>query len=117
MIYLDNTTTTQVDEKVVQVMKKYQTEEYGVAISDYSPSFTMKSRRVITNTQKIIAEKINCKPEEIVFTSGQAESNNRVLKGVEKGHIITTKIEHSSILETCKNLKKEHSITYLDVDK
>lgn len=118
MIYLDNTTTTKADEKVVEVMKKYQTEHYGFAVSDYSPSFTMKSREVIENVQKVIAEKINCKPEEIMFTSGQAESNNQILKGLEKGHIITTKIEHSSILETCKSLEKQgYSITYLDVNK
>ncbi len=118
MIYLDNATTTKVDEKVAEVMKKYQTEYYGFATSDYSPSFAMKSREVTENTQKIIAEKINCKPEEIVFTSGQAESNNQVLKGVNQGHIITTKIEHSSILDTCKTLEKqEYSVTYLDVNK
>jgi len=117
MIYLDNTTTTQVDERVVQTMNKYQTNEYGIAVSDYSPSFSMKSQEVLENTKKIISKKVKCKPEELIFTSGQSESNNQVLKGVEKGHIITTKIEHSSILETCKNLEKERSITYLNVDK
>jgi len=117
MIYLDNTTTTQMDERVLPFMKRYQTEEYGVAISDYSPSFLMKSKEALKNAQEIIAGKINCKPEEITFTSGQAESNNQVLKGV-KGHIITTKIEHSSIIETCKDLeKKGYSITYIGVDK
>lgn len=115
MIYLDNTTTTQVDEKAAKVMQKYQTEEYGVAISDYSPSFSMSSRKVIESARKLIAEKINCKPQEIIFTSGEAESNNRVLKGVQKGHIITAKIEHSSILRTCKDLEKEgYQVTYLD---
>ncbi len=117
MIYLDNTTTTKMDEKVVKSMKKYQIEQYGVAISDYSPSFTMSSRKVIEKTRKIIAEKINSKPEEITFTSGQSETNNQVLRGVKQGHIITTKIEHSSILKTCKSLEKEgYPITYLDVD-
>jgi len=118
MIYLDNTTTTKVDEKVLKIMEKYQKEKYGVAISDYSPSFSMASKKAIEDTEKIIAEKINSNPHEIIFTSGQAEGNNHVLKGVPKGHIITTKIEHSSILKAAKSLEKEgYSVTYLDVDK
>jgi cysteine desulfurase len=117
MIYLDNTTTTKMDERLTEIMEKYHTQDYGIAISDYSPSFSMKSREVIKETQKIISERINCAPEEIVFTSGQAESNNQILKGIKKGHIITSKIEHSSILQACKNMEKEgYKITYLKVN-
>ncbi|MBD3156069.1 MAG: aminotransferase class V-fold PLP-dependent enzyme [Candidatus Aenigmarchaeota archaeon] len=118
MIYLDNTTTTKVDDKVLQEIEIYQKEKYGVAISDYSPEFSMSSKKVMDATQKIISEKINSNPDEMIFTSGQTEGNNYVLKGVPKGHIITTKIEHSSILKTCKSLEKQgYDVTYLDVNE
>ncbi|MEM5793623.1 MAG: cysteine desulfurase family protein [Candidatus Aenigmatarchaeota archaeon] len=118
MIYLDNTTTTKVDEKVAEIVKKHQLEYYGYATSDFSPSFNLKSREIIDDAKKVISEKIKCSPDEIFFTSGETESNNWVLRGIEKGHIITTKIEHSSILDTCKILESEgYEITYLDVNR
>ena len=71
-----------------------------------------------------VATLLNCKPSEIVFTSGASESNNNVLKGVferlkEKGnHIITTKIEHPSIIKPCEYLEKQGAkITYIEVDQ
>ena len=118
MIYLNNSTTTKVDERLVKIIEKYSTQEYGVATSDYSSGFEMKSKEAVESAKKIIAEKISGQPGEIFFTSGQSESNTQVLRGLGKGHIITTKIEHSSILEACKALEKDGcSVTYLDVDE
>ena len=116
MIYLNNSTTTKIDDLVFKKMEKYQKYYYGFAVSDYSTSFELKSKEVLEDTKKIIAEKINAKPQEIFFTSGQCESNSWVLRGVDLP-IITTKVEHSSIIETCKELEMNgKSIKYLDVD-
>ncbi|MEK6817464.1 MAG: cysteine desulfurase family protein, partial [Nanoarchaeota archaeon] len=81
-------------------------------------------REAVEKSREIIAKAINAKTNEIIFTSGGTESNNFALKGLffanypKKNHLITTKIEHASILETCKWLEKQGAkITYLDVDK
>ena len=103
-------------------MRPYLDREFGNASSLYHHG--QQARIALENARKRIAGLINAEPDEIVFTSGGTESDNAALVGVamagrEKGnHIITTKIEHSSILETCNSLEKEgHSITYLDVDR
>jgi len=117
--YLDNGASTKVDPKVVEAMKPYFTEKYGNASSIHS--FGRDAKRALEDSRKTIAEAINAEPEEIIFTSGGTESNNLALKGVafsnNKKHIITTKIEHDSILEACKWLeKRDYKVTYLDVD-
>lgn len=119
-IYLDNGATTMLDPKVLKVMMPYFTKKYGNASSSHS--FGMDAKEALENARKVIAKSINAKPEEIVFTSGGTESNNFALKGVafakEDNHIITTKIEHKSIIKTCMWLKKHDcTVTYLDVDK
>jgi cysteine desulfurase len=118
--YLDNGASTKVDPEVVKAMKLYFTEKYGNASSIHS--FGRKGKEVLESSRKTIAEAINAKPEEIIFTSGGTESNNLALKGISfssnKKHIITTKIEHDSVLETCKWLEKRgYKITYLEVDE
>ncbi len=120
-IYFDNAATTKVDLKVVEKMIPYFSEEYGNASSVHEKGF--KAKQAIENARKIIANKINAKTSEIIFTSGGTESNNFALKGLffknypQKNHIITTKIEHDCILKTCKWLEKQGAqVTYLDVD-
>lgn len=117
LIYLDNAATTKVDEKVLKVMQNYMTKQYGNASSLHNLGLT--SKEAIENARKIIAHSINAKPNEIIFTSGGTESNNLALKGILKSgdHIITTKIEHKSILNVCKELEKSGvKTTYLNVD-
>ncbi|MEK6823887.1 MAG: cysteine desulfurase family protein [Nanoarchaeota archaeon] len=124
-IYLDNSASTKVDEKVLKAMIPYFSEKYANASSKHEAG--QQIREVVENSRKIISKTINAKPNEIIFTSGGTESNNFALKGLffynkqnnsEKNHIITTKIEHASILETCKWFEKQGAkITYLDVDE
>jgi len=121
MIYFDNAATTRVDENVVKAMDECFLENYGNASSSHS--FGEKAKQALENSRKIIAESINADSEEIYFTSGGTESNNWVLKEIffanpEKKKIITTKIEHDSILENAEFLKKMGAnIIYLNVDE
>lgn len=120
-IYLDNAATTRVDDKVLKEMTPYFTEKYANASSVHS--FGQEAKHAMDKARKIIAKAINANSREIIFTSGGTESNNFALKGLffsspEKNHIITTKIEHDCVLNTCKWLeKKGANVTYLNVDK
>jgi cysteine desulfurase len=119
-IYLDNAATTRTDPKVVKSMIPYFIKDYGNASSLHK--LGINAKMALESARKTIAKSINAKPEEIIFTSGATESNNLALKGIafskKKGHIITTKIEHDCILNTCKWLKTlGFKITYLNVDK
>jgi cysteine desulfurase len=123
IIYLDNAATTKVDEKVVKAMLPYFSKKYANASSSHS--FGRAVKEDIEKARVIIAKSINASAEEIYFTSGGTEANNWALKEIffsnknsEKNHIITTKIEHPSILEVCKLIEKiGGKITYLNVDK
>jgi cysteine desulfurase len=119
-VYFDNAATTKVDLKVTEKMLPYFGERYANASSVHP--FGFLSKEATNEAREIISDKLNCKPEEIVFTSGGTESNNLAMKGLffknkDKNHIITTKIEHDCILETCKWLERNGAkVTYLDVD-
>ncbi|MCI8778102.1 MAG: cysteine desulfurase [Bacilli bacterium] len=120
-IYFDNNATTKVDEKVLEAMMPYLKEDYGNPSSTYF--FGKKVKEEIINTKKNIAKLLNAKANEIIFTSCASESNvtaimNAIKLNPNKKHIITTSIEHVSILETMKYLEKNgYNITYLSVDK
>lgn len=120
-IYFDNNATTKVDEKVLEAMMPYLKEDYGNPSSTYF--FGKKVKEEIINAKKNIAKLLNAKANEIIFTSCASESNvtaimNAIKLNPNKKHIITTSIEHASILETMKYLEKNgYNITYLSVDK
>jgi len=121
-IYFDNAATTKVDDAVVKEMLPYFTENFGNASSQHDVG--IKVREILERSRKTIAKSIKANVGEIIFTSGGTESNNLALKGLfysnypKKNHIITTKIEHDSILQTCKWLESQGArVTYLDVDK
>lgn len=120
IIYLDNGSTTKVDSEVINTMLPYFEKEYGNASTIHT--LGVNARQAIEKSRKLIAKSINAQPEEIIFTSGGTESNNFALKSIafenkEKNHIITTKIEHSSVLNACKWLSEQgFKITYLSVD-
>lgn len=120
--YFDNAATTKVKEEVLKEMFPYFSVEYGNPSSMYS--IGRSAKKAIENARKRVAELINCQPKEIYFTSCGSESDNMALKGIayankEKGnHIITSKIEHPAILNSCKALEKQgYRITYLNVDE
>lgn len=119
-IYLDNASTTRVSDEVVKAMMPYFSDKYGNPSSTHT--FGEEARRAIDDSRKLIANEINAKPGEIVFTSGATESNNIIIQGVSKlkgkGKIIISSIEHSSVYETCKALKKwGYIIAEIPVDK
>ena len=121
-IYFDNSATTQVTTEVLNEMMPFLTIGYGNASSVYSKG--RESKRAIEKARKRVAELINCEAKEIYFTAGGSESDNIALKGFayankQKGnHIITSKIEHPAILETCKFLEKQgFKVSYINVDE
>ena len=122
LIYMDNAATTSTAPEVVSAMLPFFTEYYGNPSSVYN--FAQKSKMAIEDAREIIADSIGAaKSNEIYFTGGGSESDNWALKSAAIGlrnkgnHIITTKIEHHAILNTCAYLEKNgFEITYLDVD-
>lgn len=121
-IYFDNAATTPIKTEVLNEMIPYLTKEYGNASSLYT--IGRNAKRAIENARKQVAELINCKPNEIFFTGSGSESDNTAIKGYayankEKGnHIITSKIEHPAVIETCKILEKHgYEVSYIDVDE
>lgn len=122
MIYLDNAATTRMKKEVLDEMIPYFIDKFENPSSIYSPSREINKH--VEEAKKVIAESINADSKEIYFTSGGSESDNWAIKGIallrkDKGkHIITSKIEHHAVLETCKYLEKEgFEITYLDVNE
>lgn len=120
MIYLDNAATTAVHPEVFESMKPYFSQYYGNPSSIYR--FAAKSKQVMEESRRQIAEFIGAHTNEIYFTGGGSESDNWALKGAafacrEKGnHIITSKIEHHAVLHTCEYLEKQgYEISYIDV--
>jgi cysteine desulfurase len=121
-IYLDHNATTYTEPKIIEEILPYFSEDFGNPSSPYSLGFMAKD--ALESARRRVAKAINAKATEIVFTSSGTESNNLAIKGIayslkDKGrHIITTQIEHSSVLAPCRFLEKEgYEITYLPVDK
>ena len=121
-IYFDHAATTAVAPEVKEAMEPYFCENYGNASSLYELGY--KSKEAINIARVNVAKAINTKPNEIYFTSCGSESDNLALKGVARAHrqngnhIITSRIEHPAVLNTCRQLEKEgFKVTYLDVDK
>jgi cysteine desulfurase len=121
-IYLDNGSTTKIDPKALRAMIPFLKDEYGNASSIYK--LGLNAKNAIEVARKQIANKLEVSSDEIAFTSGGTESNNFAIKSIafsnrEKGnHIITTKIEHKSVINVCKWLETQgFEITYLGVDE
>lgn len=121
MIYFDNAATTKIYDDAltsyVQVSQKF----FGNPSSLHQ--LGVDAYQVLTKARSQVASLLSVQPEEIFFTSGGTESNNWAIKGtaLEKSvfgkHIITTKIEHPSVIQTCKQLERfGFEVTYLDVD-
>ena len=122
-IYLDNHATTPADPRVVEAMIPYLTEVYGNAASR-NHAFGWAAKEGVEVAREQVAALIGATAKEIVFTSGATESDNLAITGVAKfheskgKHIVTNKIEHKAVLDTCHALESEGwQVTYLDVDK
>lgn len=119
--YFDHSATTAVDEKVLEAMMPYFTKKYGNPSSIYS--IGKENKEAINIARMKVATALNCKVNEVYFTSCGSESDNLILKGIafankHKGnHIITSKIEHPAILNTCKKLENfGFKISYIGTD-
>ena len=121
-IYFDYAATTPVDPRVAQKMSECLLAEgkFGNPASR-SHKFGWEAEEAVEVARRQIADLINCDPREIVWTSGATESDNLAIKGVahfyrSKGlHIITSKIEHKAVLDTCRHLEREgFEVTYLE---
>ena len=119
-VYLDNSATTPVDREVVEAMLPFFTEKFGNASSIHF--FGQEARGAVDRARHQVADLINARPNEIVFTSGGTEANNLAIRGLIEAnekhgkHIITSAIEHSAVKEVCQDLEKRGwEVTYLPV--
>ena len=120
-IYLDNSSTTPVDPRVAEKMMECLTREgnFGNPASrSHMPGW--KAEEAVETARRHVADLINCDPREIVWTSGATEADNLAIKGAahfynKKGkHVITSKIEHKAVLDSCRQLEREgYEVTYL----
>jgi cysteine desulfurase len=121
MIYLDHNATTPVLPEVFEAMKPYFCEEWGNPSSTYR--FGSKIKSVVENAREQVAALLGANPRELLFTSCATESNNAAIHAgleanSEKRHIITSTVEHSSVLNYCMALEKHDvRVTYLPVDR
>ena len=121
-IYFDYASTTPVDPRVVEKMQDCLSLDgnFGNPASS-SHAFGWKAEEAIEEARQHVASLVNCDPREIVWTSGATESDNLAIKGAaifnksRGNHIITSKIEHKAVLDSCRQLEREgFEITYLD---
>ncbi len=124
-IYLDYSSTTPVDPRVAEKMMECLTLEgnYGNPASR-SHMLGWKAEEAVETARRQVADLIHCDPREIVWTSGATESDNLAIKGAarfhsRKGrHVVTSKIEHKAVLDSCRQLEREgYELTYLDPDR
>ena len=122
LVYLDSAASTKISARVVEKMMESYSENYGNPSSTHK--LGQKARAAVEKTRNVIAGYLGAEGKEIIFTSGGAEGNNLVIRGAlnaydYKGkHIITSKIEHSTVLKTCQQLEREgYEVTYIDVDE
>lgn len=121
-IYMDSNATTPTDPRVVEAMLPYFDREFGNPSSAYS--LAQKARAAMESARVVTGRALGCPPDAVVFTSGGSESDNIAIKGAafarmpDRGHIITTRIEHHAVLTTCEYLERHlgFGVTYLPVD-
>jgi cysteine desulfurase len=122
-IYLDHAATTPLDQRVLSAMQPYFSEMAGNPSSFHTPG--LRAKEAVTAARQTIAKQLNCREDEVIFTSGGTESDNLALLGIirmhaEKGkHVITSSVEHHAVLEPLLHLqkKKEIELTIIPVDR
>ena len=122
-VYMDHMSTTPTDPRVVEEMLPFFTENFGNP-SSHLHSYGLRAKKAVDEARAKVADLINAKPEEIVFTFTGSESNNLALRGLaianrDRGkHIIISEVEHYSVLYTARELEKEgFRVSYIKVDK
>lgn len=121
-VYFDNSATTKLDKEVLKEMMPYLEGNYGNPSSIYR--IGRENKKAIEDAREKVAKVFGCDTNEIYFTAGGSESDNTIIRGIayaykSKGnHIITSKIEHPAVLDTCKQLEKEgFEVSYIGVDE
>lgn len=121
MIYLDHAATTPLATEVLQAMLPWLQEGYGNPASEHAHG--LRARAAVEKARAQVAALIGALPEEIVWTSGATESNNLAIKGalefrgLRNAHLVTSRIEHKAILDTCRHLETQGArVTYLKPD-
>ncbi len=123
IIYLDNANSTRVDDEVIKIMEIYFREKYGIPGGEFGHKFEEEALEALEKARETIARKINANPDEIIFTSGDLESNNLAIIGTlralkEKCGIVTSKIEQKSVLDVFKFFERNgYEATYVSVDR
>ena len=122
-VYMDHMSTTPTDPRVVEEMLPFFTENFGNP-SSHLHSYGLRAKKAVDEARAKVADLINAKPEEIIFTFTGSESNNLALRGLalanrDKGkHIIISEVEHYSVLYTARELEKDgFRVSYIKVDK
>src|SRR6476620_5808603 len=120
-IYLDNNATTPMDPRVLEAMVPYFTEHFGNAASRSHP-FGWEAEEAVNYAREQVAKLLGADPQDIIFTAGATEGDNRAIKGVSEmygskgNHIITCTTEHKAVLDTCKHVERNGGeVTYLEV--
>ena len=124
-VYLDNAATTPVDPRVFEAMRPYWLDDWGNPSSVYAVG--RRARRALDDARDRIAQVLNCRANEIVFTGCGSESDNLAIKGValaqseQRGwrHLVTSRVEHHAVLHACEWLSQHlgFEVTYLEVDE
>ncbi|MBI1788339.1 MAG: aminotransferase class V-fold PLP-dependent enzyme, partial [Acidobacteria bacterium] len=121
-IYLDYNATTPHDPEVVAAMRPYLEERFGNPSSSHW--YGAQTRAAVAEARAQVAALLDCRPAEILFTSGGTEANNHAIRGValarrNRGrHVITSQIEHPAVTDVCRRLETEgFEVTYLPVDR
>ncbi|MFF2019694.1 cysteine desulfurase family protein [Paenibacillus sp. NPDC058177] len=126
MLYLDNSATTKILPEVLETMMPYLKEEYGNPSSKFY-SLAENAKKAVAKAREQVSTLLGCEPDEVVFTSGATESNNMIIKGVADYYndnnitnkrLLTSKVEHPSIIETFNFLgKRGFEVSLIDVDQ
>ncbi len=115
-IYLDYNATTPIAPQVAEAMLPYLYGVFGNPSSAHS--YGLEARQALERSRGQVAALLNAQPEEITFTSGGTESNNLALRGLARGHIITSMVEHPAVLQVCEHLEHQGiKLTRLPVDE
>src|SRR5919199_1409798 len=122
MIFLDHGTTTPLPPAVYAAMRPYYEDRFAVASGQYAAA--RQARKDVETARETLAGILNCRPAEIVFTSGGTEAANLAVRGVAEAnrrrgnHIITTQVEHRAVLDVCQQLERQgFRVPYLPVDE
>jgi cysteine desulfurase len=124
-VYLDNAATTPVDPRVIEAMRPYWLQDWGNPSSVYGVG--RRARRALDDARDRIAQVLNCRANEIIFTSCGSESDNLAIRGGAMAqaeqhawkHIVTSRVEHHAVLNACQWLEQHlgFAVTYVDVDE